>query len=115
MLIKLRRSTQPDDPTETRSGSRWLAVALVTFANGGDNVSAYVPAFATRTPIELLTIVVVFLALTAARCGHCPRPRPPPRSGPTIRRIARPLTPFVLMAIGVLILIESGAYCLFFG
>lgn len=114
-LVKMRRGGEVEEPTKARSGSRWIAVAFVTFANGGDNIGAYVPMFATRTPIELLTTVVVFLALTAAWCfiGHALVSHP--RAGPKVRRIAGPLTPFVLMAIGVLIVIESGAYRLVLG
>lgn len=98
-----------------RSGGRWLAVALVTVANGGDNIGAYVPVFATRTPVEVSITVVVFLALTAGWCflGHALVSHP--HVGPAVRRIAGPLTPFVLMAIGVAIVIESRAYRLVIG
>jgi len=114
-LVKKRGGGDAEAPTEARAGVRWLAVALVTFANGGDNISAYVPVFATRTPVELLTTIVMFLALTTAWCfiGHALVSHP--RAGPTIRRLAGPLTPFVLMAIGVMIVIESGAYRLVLG
>lgn len=109
-LVRLRRGGDAEAPSRSRARSRWLSVAFVTFANGGDNIGAYVPVFATRTPIEVLLTVIVFLVLTAAMCflGHALVSHP--RAGPTVRRIAAPLTPFVLMAIGVLILIESGAY-----
>jgi cadmium resistance protein CadD (predicted permease) len=114
MLVRLFRGGDAEAPARARSASRWLAVALVTFANGGDNIGAYVPVFATRTPFEVLLTVIVFLALTAALCfiGHALVSHP--RAGPTVRRIAAPLTPFVLMAIGVSIVIESGAYRLVF-
>lgn len=109
-LIKLCRGGEPDEPTPARSRRRWLTVAFVTFANGGDNVGAYVPVFAVRSPIELVITIIVFLVLTAAWCfiGHALVSHP--RAGPHVRRIAGPLTPFVLMVIGVLIVIESGAY-----
>lgn len=114
-LVKMRRGGEREEPTQARSGSRWLAVAFVTVANGGDNVGAYVPVFAVRSPVELLITIVVFLVLTAAWCfiGHALVSHP--RAGPIVRRIAAPLTPFVLMAIGVLIVIESGAYRLVAG
>jgi cadmium resistance protein CadD (predicted permease) len=114
-LVEMRRGGDDDEPGQVRSGSRWLAVALVTFANGGDNIGAYVPVFATRTPVELVITIAVFLVLTAACCflGHALVTHP--RAGPTVRRIAVPLTPFVLMALGVLIVIESGAYRLVMG
>ncbi len=89
---------------------RVVAVALVTIANGGDNLGAYVPVFATRTPVELAATVLVFLLMTAVWCfvGHALVAHP--RLGPVLRRVGAPLTPFVLMGIGVLIVVESKAY-----
>jgi cadmium resistance protein CadD (predicted permease) len=103
-------SRDDDDEGTARGGSRVLAVALVTIANGGDNVGAYVPVFATRSAVEATAIVLTFLALTAAMCviGHALVSHP--RVGPRIRSVVQPLIPFVLMAVGVLIVIESGAY-----
>lgn len=89
---------------------RVVAVALVTIANGGDNIGAYVPVFATRTPAELAATVLVFLLMTAVWCLVAHALVAHPRLGPVIRRVGAPLTPFVLMGIGVLIVVESGAY-----
>ena len=92
---------------------RWTGgslVALVTIANGGDNIGAYVPVFATRTPVEIVAIVLVFLVMTALWCLAGIALVSHPRLGPPVRRLAAPLTPFVLMGIGVLIIVESEAY-----
>ena len=44
-----------EDDDEDVSGKRLstLAVAGVTFANGGDNIGVYVPVFTTSTPAEV--------------------------------------------------------------
>ncbi len=113
----LRGSEDDDDDDEAPVGghSRVLAVALVTIANGGDNVGAYVPVFAVSSVGELIATVVVFLVMTAgllllgyALVSH-------PKIGPTVRRFARPLTPVVLMAVGVWIVIEAESYRLVTG
>ncbi len=38
-----------------------LAVVGVTFANGGDEIGAYVPVFALSTPADIAVYIVVFL------------------------------------------------------
>jgi cadmium resistance protein CadD (predicted permease) len=99
---------QHDVATSSRTGI--LSVALVTFANGGDEIGAYVPVFATRSAFQLVVTVAVFFAMTAPWClaGHWLVKHP--KLGPRLRRIAEPATPFVLIAIGVLIIVESRAY-----
>jgi cadmium resistance protein CadD (predicted permease) len=59
-----------------------LEVAAVTFANGGDNIGVYVPVFATAG-VDGISVL--------SRWGHI-------------------LLPLVLIAIGLLILIEGGAF-----
>ena len=55
-----------------RSG-KWhlpfLAVAAVTFSNGGDNIGVYTPMFAQyNSPGQVTTLIVVFLVMTAVWC-----------------------------------------------
>jgi cadmium resistance protein CadD (predicted permease) len=45
-----------------------LAVAAVTFANGGDNIGIDIPLFATLTGTNKLTMVTVFLLMTFLGC-----------------------------------------------
>jgi len=114
-LVELLRGTgEPASESASPPGAhrRIIAVAMVTIANGGDNLGAYIPVFATRTPIQLAAIVLVFLVMTALWCFLGYTLVSHPRLGPPIRRIAVPLTPFVLMGIGVLILVESKTYTL---
>jgi cadmium resistance protein CadD (predicted permease) len=106
-----------DEPTrKARAGSRVIAVALVTIANGADNVAAYVPYFATTTRVWQLAIVIgVFAAMTGLWCFVAHRLVHHPMLGNPIRRYGSVLLPFVLMALGVYLFIEGGAHVIVAG
>ena len=89
---------------------RALTVAAVTIANGGDNIGVYTPLFATRTGYELALIGVVFAVMTALWCAvgrWMVRHR---TLGAPIRRYGHRIVPFVLIALGVLILHDAGSF-----
>ena len=84
-------------------------VALVTLANGGDNIAAYTPIFATETGPERTAMIAVFAALTLVWClmarwlvGH-------PAYGAPLRRYGRRALPALLIGLGLLILARSGS------
>jgi cadmium resistance protein CadD (predicted permease) len=82
------------------------AVAGVTAANGGDNLGVYIPVFAKEfSAIPLY--MAVFAAMTVLWCMAGILLVTHPLVAGSIRRIARPLLPFVLIALGLWIL--SGA------
>jgi cadmium resistance protein CadD (predicted permease) len=83
---------------------------MTTFASGGDNIGVYVPVFTNVGTGATVEYCVVFLVLVAVLCaaGRFAASRPV---------IARPLSrwghivlPVVLIAIGLVILIEGGAF-----
>ncbi len=85
-------------------------VAAVTFANGGDNIGVYVPVFLTVGPAAVAAYTVVFLALVsvlvlAARYIATRRP-----IAELLERWEHVLFPLVLIVLGVVILIEGGAF-----
>ncbi|TCK20261.1 cadmium resistance transporter [Pseudonocardia endophytica] len=86
-----------------------LTVALVTLANGGDNIGVYVPVFATAGTAGMITYVVVFLVLVGVWCvaGRFLATRPPVAR--TLARWGHVILPVVLIGIGLIILIEGGA------
>ena len=45
-----------------------LSVASITIANGGDNISIYLPLYAAFTNSGKVTMTIVFLLMTAAWC-----------------------------------------------
>ncbi|GLZ37359.1 cadmium resistance transporter [Actinokineospora sp. NBRC 105648] len=94
------------EESEVPTAPSMLAVAGVTFANGGDNIGVYVPVFANTGTGGMVTFTVVSLVLVALWCltGRYLATRP---------LIARALAkwghialPLVLITIGTLILFD---------
>lgn len=112
-LVALRRGLDPaEQATNVQSTRRGYgniaAVALVTIANGGDNIGVYVPAFAVHSGTQVVLIAVVFAAMTALWCLLAHRIASHPRFGAPLRRYAQILAPAVLIALGILIIHEAG-------
>ncbi|MEV7835356.1 cadmium resistance transporter [Streptomyces subrutilus] len=103
-----------NDPEEEKGarggGPTALEVAAVTFANGGDNIGVYVPVFATAGIGAMSLYAVVFLILLAVwlAAGRYFATRPVVAAA--LARRGHVLLPAVLIAIGLLILVEGGAF-----
>ncbi|MEV7595075.1 cadmium resistance transporter [Streptomyces sp. NPDC089922] len=91
-------------------GPKTLEVAAVTFANGGDNIGVYVPVFAGAGTGGMSVYVAVFLLLPAVwiAAGRCFATRPV--IAEVLARWGHVLLPVVLIGIGLLILVEGGAF-----
>ncbi|MBE1499195.1 cadmium resistance protein CadD (predicted permease) [Amycolatopsis lexingtonensis] len=104
ILLGLRAAWQAfqADDDEPAPAAGVLGIALVCFANGGDNVGVYVPAFAASG--SLAGYVVVFLAGVAVWCvaGRFLATRP--AVAPVLARYGHVVLPVVLVGLGVLIL-----------
>lgn len=99
----------PEDHEKASVGhGNIVAVALVTIANGGDNISIYTPLFATRSAYEILTIGCIFAVLTAVWLWAAHSLVNHPKLGAPIRRHGHRVVPFILIALGILILYEAG-------
>ena len=104
-LLDLRR-----DGPEAQNGSHGsiAGVALVTIANGGDNIGVYIPTFAVHSGNEIAAIAVVFVAMTALWCTLARWMVNHRRFGAPIRRYGHILAPLVLIGIGILIIHSAG-------
>ena len=117
-LIDLRREAAANEASLERrlstgsSANRVLAVTTITAANGGDNVSAYAPVFATHSGIEIATIVSAFAVMTAIWCLLAHGLVSHSTLGAPIRRYGHRLLPFVLIALGFIILGRTGTFTL---
>ncbi|MBD2387237.1 cadmium resistance transporter [Cylindrospermum sp. FACHB-282] len=82
-------------------------VAAVTIANGGDNISIYMPMFATNTWDSLLVILAVFFVMVSVWCyvAYCLTQITAIASA--ITRYGNSLVPFILIGLGVSILMQS--------
>lgn len=87
-----------------------LQVAAVTFANGGDNIGVYVPVFTVAGLSGMTIYVTVFLIGVAVWCaaGYFLATRP--LIAKTLSRWGHVVLPIVLIAIGLIILVEGGAF-----
>jgi len=98
-----RRSRDSERSMERRTHSQVLAVAGVTVANGGDNLGAYIPLFASaRAAMPLY--VATFAVMTAVWCLIARALVNNRLVGEQVRRIGRKALPFVLIALGLYIL-----------
>jgi cadmium resistance protein CadD (predicted permease) len=112
-LVRSRGKEEADDALSTGSKiegrSQMLAVAGVTLANGGDNLSVYIPQFAAdRRAIVLY--VVVFAVMTALWCALGFKLVDNRIVGAKVQRYGHVILPIVLIALGAHIL--SGARAL---
>lgn len=105
VLIGLKQiiARSPGSP-ETPPRSGILPVAAATVANGGDNIGVYVPLFATSSALAIAVYGAIFAVMTGLWClAALWLVRHPAASAP-IRSHGRKVAPFVLIAIGLLIL-----------
>ncbi|MEU4245990.1 cadmium resistance transporter [Amycolatopsis sp. NPDC026612] len=109
VLLGIRAAWQAwrQDDDEPASAGGLLGIATVCFANGGDNVGVYVPAFAATGPAGLVGYVVVFLVGVAVWCvaGRFLATRP--SVARVLARWGHVVLPAVLITLGVLILVGA--------
>ncbi|MFF0143067.1 cadmium resistance transporter [Streptomyces sp. NPDC005227] len=104
------RGDPEEDKAASDGGPKPLEVAAVTFANGGDNIGVYVPVFATAGIGGMSVYVVVFLILLAVWIAAGRYFATRPVIAKALGRWGHILLPVVLIGIGLLILIEGGAF-----
>lgn len=105
------RDDNDDEGAETKAtGPSVLGVAAVTFANGGDNIGVYVPVFATAGTGGMSAYAVVFLILVAVWCAAGRFFATRPVIARALSRRGHIVLPVVLIGIGLLILVEGGAF-----
>ncbi len=115
ILIGVRKLVElGHDRTQTEPGKALnhhgnvASVALVTIANGGDNIGVYMPSFAVHSGGQIVIIAVVFAAMTALCCvvarwmvGHR-------KFGTPLRRYGHIVAPVILIGLGLLIIYNAG-------
>jgi cadmium resistance protein CadD (predicted permease) len=112
-LVELRHHDgRADLPASRGVGTSYgniHAVALVTMANGGDNIGIYTPAFAVSSGGQIAVIAAVFVAMTALWCLLAHWMVTHPRLGAPLRRYAHLLAPVILIGLGVAIIYNAGS------
>lgn len=89
-----------------------LSVAIVTFANGGDNIATYIPLFATLKWQQLIIVLAVFFCLIAVWCMVAQWLADHPAIAPILEQHNRILVPIVLIGLGAYLLIENETWTL---
>ena len=104
------RNGDDDDDTVANKPVSALTVAAVTFANGGDNIGVYVPVFLAVGTGALVAYCVVFLALVAVLVLAAKFVATRKPIAEVLERWEHILFPLVLIVLGLVILIEGGAF-----
>jgi cadmium resistance protein CadD (predicted permease) len=110
-LLRLRKAEEESQPTAVGV----LQVATITLVNGGDNIAAYTPIFATQGPREISATLAIFAILTLVWCFAALGLVRHPALGKPLRRYGHVLLPFILIGLGGLILYRSGVVNLAMG
>ncbi|MFI6518233.1 cadmium resistance transporter [Spirillospora sp. NPDC050679] len=100
------RGAGEDAPPTVASGA--FAVAGVTIANGADNISVYTPVFRTVGPAGTAVAVAVFAVGVAVWCLAGSWLGSHRKVIEIVERYGRWIVPGVFMAIGTVIVVESG-------
>ena len=100
-------------PRKLSSFAPIINVAVVTFANGGDNIGIYVPLFASINLVQLVLIIAIFLMGVSVWCTTALALTRQPSIAYLITRHSEKIVPWVLIGLGIYILIDNGTYRLF--
>ena len=85
-------------------------VAIVTFANGGDNIALYIPLFASSKAAALTVTLTIFMALVAVWCYIAYLFSRNSIIDKFLTRYSQSIIPFVLIGLGIYIFYESATY-----
>lgn len=109
-LWELRRGAGEEvRRVEKPSAHAVFTVAAVTFANGGDNLGIYTPLFASTDLFELIVTLAIFFVMVGAWCALGYLLGSHPAVNRVLDRYGHLLVPFVLVALGLYIMTESGS------
>lgn len=89
-------------------------VAAVTVANGGDNISIYIPLFAGSNLISLGVNLCVFFVMVGVWCVLAFLLTRQPAIAYVLSRYSHAVVPFVLIGLGLFIMYERGTLNLLF-
>ena len=89
-----------------------FSIAMVTIANGGDNIGVYVPLFATLSDVEKIQLCVIFVVMVFIWCYAAKYLSTHPMLSGSLNKYAHIIMPMVLFILGIFILVESGTHTL---
>ena len=101
----LHRNDDLSADTPSANGSLAISTAVITIANGADNIGVYMPLLASYTAAQVAVTAAVFMLMTAVWCLVSRRLANLPLLRSTLTRYRHIAVPIVLIALGVYILI----------
>jgi cadmium resistance transport/sequestration family protein len=109
-LINLKSETSDGEKRDIsyyKNDQRILLVALVTIANGGDNLGVYMPLFASMNSMGLFLTASVFLIMVGAWCLFGFKLVNNQVLGDKIKDYGHQILPFVMIIIGLVIILKG--------
>lgn len=107
--IEYKKGTETEETDAPRAKDsalqQILSVALVTVANGADNIGVYIPLFAGYSLEQMLAVIAVFAAMVALWCFLAQKLASLPLPGAGIEKYKHILVPVVFIALGIYILL----------
>ncbi len=91
-----------------------VSVAGVTIANGGDNISIYIPLFATLAISDKIAMSGIFLIMTGLWCLIAHYLSNHPMIKGSVEKYGHIVTPVVFIFLGLYIMYESDTFSLIF-
>mgnify|MGYP001092776277 CR=1 FL=1 len=115
-LAKLKNNKKQNEEYKgkflSHINTKIVTVAIISFANGGDNIGVYVPLFASSNSYQMLFLIIVFLLMIGVWCVIGYYLVNNKIVGKRIRKYGHILLPFVLIALGIFILIKCETFSL---
>ena len=106
------KASEEETSVDLRSGGM-VAIALVTIANGGDNIGVYVPLLTTMSQMQRVEMILVFAIMTFLWCVAAKYLSSRAVIAHQLDRFGHLIMPVVLFLLGVFIIVESGSISLF--
>jgi len=101
-----------DSNTTSLFNVQTYSVAAITIANGSDNISVYVPLFASSNLGKFLIIIGIFFILIAVWCYLAYKLTYQAKVADIVSRYSSYVLPFVLIILGGLIILTTEALSL---
>ncbi|GMR66561.1 MULTISPECIES: cadmium resistance transporter [Bacillus] len=107
------RSNKSSEVIDNASGSLFK-VAAITLANGADNISIYIPMFASQTLEANIVTLIIFFSMIAIWCFISYTLIRAPILAKALEKNSHIIVPIVLIGLGIFILFRSDTIALFY-
>ena len=98
---------EPEDAFLASPGSGWLTAFLLMFSNSGDSLAVFFPLLAESERDSLLLIIGVFLSMALLWTALAWSIADQPRLARRIEQVGEKLMPWMMMAVGIYILMDT--------